>query len=184
MALSCSRRKYSRCDWVICSFTRLWILTAEFEDLEFLAQELRRAVEAVARLDRLEDLLLLLNLQVEVEGYEVGEPARLLDRRGGHDDLLRDRLAEFGRLLEVGDERPHQCLGLDVDLEYLLDGLDAHQEEGLGLDVLDDPEALLALDERLRGAVRQLELLHDRGDAADLVDVLRPGFLSLGAAAA
>ena len=62
----------------------------------------------------------------------------------------------------------------------LLDELDAHEEVRVGLDELEDAEALLALDERLGGAVGELELLHDRGDAADLVEVLGAGVLGLG----
>ena len=78
------------------------------------------------------------------------------------------------------DERAHERLGLHVDLGRLFDELDAHLEVRLVCDVLDDAEALLALDERLGGAVRQLELLHDRDDATDLVEVLGPGVLRLG----
>ena len=109
-------------------------LGAELEDLEFLLQEASRLLESVSRIERLEDLLLLVDLEVEVERHEVGEPARLLDRGGRDQDLVRDRLAELGGVLEVADQGAHERLGLDVDCLGLLDELDAHEEERVGLD--------------------------------------------------
>ena len=78
------------------------------------------------------------------------------------------------------DERAHERLHLDVRLDALLDELDTHEEERLRLHVLDDPEAALSLDERLGGAVGELEFLHDGCDAADLVQVGGARFLRLG----
>ena len=155
-------------------------LRAQLEDLELLAQEGRRLLEALLGLDGLEDGLLLLGLEVEMERDEVGETAGLLDGPGGHEHLLRDRLAQLGGRLEVADQGPHERLGLDVDVRRLLDELDAHLEVRLGLDELDDPEALEPLDERLGRAVGQLELLQDGADAADLVEISDLGLLRLG----
>ena len=76
-------------------------LGAELEDLELLLQEARRRLEAHARVERVEDDLLLVDLEVEVERDEVAETPGLLDRRRRDDDLLRDRLAELGGVLEV-----------------------------------------------------------------------------------
>ena len=56
-------------------------LGAELEDLELLAQEARRPARGAPRARGLEDRLLLLDLQVQMERDEVGETARLLDRR-------------------------------------------------------------------------------------------------------
>ena len=68
IALSCSRKKYSRCDLVICSLTRLWILLPSSRISSSLRRKRAALLEALLRLERLEDLLLLLDLEVEVEG--------------------------------------------------------------------------------------------------------------------
>ncbi len=88
-----------------------------------------------------------------MERDEVGEPTRLLDRRGGHQHFLRDRLAKLRGVLEVGDEIAHERLRLEVRALGLLDHLDAHLQIRVGRQVLDDADALDALDECLRGAV-------------------------------
>jgi hypothetical protein len=133
----------------------------------------------VLGLQGLEDDLLLLDLEIQMEGDEVRETPGLLDGARGHEDFLRDRFAEFGGLLEVGDERPHERLGLGVAGEHLLDDLDPDLDVGVGLEELHDPHAPHALHQRLRGAIGELELLQDVGDAADLVHVLGRRILDL-----
>ena len=55
-------------------------LGAELEDLEFLLQEAGGQLKARTRIERVENLLLLLDAEVEVKRDEVGELARLLHR--------------------------------------------------------------------------------------------------------
>ena len=182
IALSCSRRKYSRWVLVIDSLTRFWILLPSSR----ISSSLRRNPAAFSMRSfgssGLEDRLLLLHLEVQVERDEVGEPARLLDAHRGDEHFLRNGLAELGRLLEVGDQVAHERLGLDVDLGDLRDELDADLEVRVLLDELEDSHALLAFDERLRGAVRQLQLLQHGRHAADLVEVVAHRVLRVGLA--
>ena len=154
-------------------------LAAELEDLQFLTQEARCLLDAGLRVECLEDRLLLLDLQVQVERDEVREPAGLLDAHGRHEHLLRDGLPQLRGLLEVRDEIAHERFRLDVDLRDLGDELDTHFEVRVVLDELQHAHALLAFHERLRGAVRQLQLLQHGRDAPDLVQVLARGILRL-----
>ena len=157
-------------------------LGAEFKDLEFLLQEPRRLLKTVSRIECLEDLLLVVDAQAQVERHEVGEAARLFDGGCRDQDFMRNGLAELSSVLEVSHQGAHERFGLDIDSLGLTDQLDSDEEERVGLQVLKDAEALLALDERLCGAVGELELLHHGRDTADLVDVLGAGVLCLGLA--
>ncbi len=85
-------------------------LGAELEDLELLLQEPRRRLEASPRLERVEDDLLLVDLEVEVKRHEVAQTTGLLDGGGGDDHFLGNRLAELGGVLEVAHERAHERL--------------------------------------------------------------------------
>ena len=76
-------------------------LASKLEDLEFLLEEAGRLLEPLARVDRVEDLLLLGDLHVQMERHEIGEAPRLGECARGDDDLLRDGLAELRRVLEV-----------------------------------------------------------------------------------
>ena len=82
-------------------------------------------------------------------------------------------------MLEITHERAHERLGLDVGAGGLFDELDADFEERVDLDELENAEPLLALHERLGSAIGELELLHDRTQAPNGVDVVRARLLRL-----
>ena len=178
IAFSCWRRKNSRwlrsisplaCEEISCCMVRT-------SSSLVMSSWTRRSRSTGS--SGLEDLLRALDLQVEVGGGEVGEPARLLHVVGDDDDLGRDRLAEVLRLLERGLDVAHQGL----DLERALLGalrlghrLDARLQVGQALVEGDDAGAADALHEHADAAVGQLQHAHDEGGGAHRVDVVGPG---------
>ncbi len=155
---------------------------AHLEDLELPREQPEHLADAVLRVDRLEELGLLVDGRVEVRGDEIGELPRLLDRvderaglarQLGHelDDLLRNvaqahrqRLALDvlrGRLLELRDARLHVRIGARHVLH-------AHADEPL------EDEAVVA------GAV--LQRLEDAGRHADRVEVVLVRIVGRGVA--
>ncbi len=120
----------------------------------------------------LEHLLLLLELERQVRGDRVGEPAALVDPGHRGQDLGRDLLVELHVLVELGEQRPAHCL--DLVRLALLRG----QRHGFGRQVLalvddaDEARTARAFDQHLHGAVGKLQHLQHRRDAADRVQVL------------
>jgi hypothetical protein len=119
---------------------------------------------------RLEDRLLVGDLDGEVRRDRIGELGIVLDLLDHADHLGRDLLVELHVALELGDDRARQRLGLDP-----LAGI-VGQRFRLGLVVVsalaitDDARALGALDQHLDGAVGQLEQLQHARERADLED--------------
>ena len=74
--------------------------------------------EALGGADDLEHLLLLLELERQVRGDRVGQSAGVVDAGERGQDLGRDLLVEFDVLLELGNDRAAQRLGLGT-----LDGI-------------------------------------------------------------
>ena len=138
------------------------------------------AFEALGGADDLEHLLLLLELERQVRGDRVGQSAGVVDAGERGQDLGRNLLVEFDVLLELGNDRAAQRLGLGT-----LDGIRLDRGDLAGevrIRVFDgvDAGALRALDQHLHGAVGQLQHLQDAGDAADFVDVFGSGIILAG----
>ena len=70
------------------------------------------AFEALGGADDLEHLLLLLELERQVRGDRVGQSAGVVDAGERGQDLGRNLLVEFDVLLELGNDRAAQRLGL------------------------------------------------------------------------
>ena len=121
---------------------------------------------------RLEHLLLLLELERQVRGDRVGEPAALVDPGHGGQDLGRDLLVELHILVELREQRPAHRLDL-VGLAFLPGQRHGLRRKVLALvDDADEARAARALDEHLHGTVGELQHLQHRRDAADRVQVL------------
>ncbi len=119
---------------------------------------------------RLQDHLLVGNLDREMRGHRVGELGVVLDLLDDADDLGRHLLVELHIVLELVDDRARERLGLD-----LLAGIvGEHDRVGLeifgAVGVAADLRARGALDQHLDGAVGQLEQLQHARERADLVD--------------
>ena len=119
---------------------------------------------------RLQDHLLVGNLDREMRGDGVGELGIVLDLLDHADDFGRHLLVELHIVLELGDDRARKRLGLDL----LADGVRKHDGVGFvvfgAVGVVLDLGARSALDQHLDGAVGQLEQLQHARERADLED--------------
>jgi hypothetical protein len=155
-------------------------LLLHLEDLDLGLHELVEALEALGRRGRLEQLLLVLQLQVDVGDDRVGQATRLLDRLHAHQHLGRDALVELHVGLEHALHRAHQRRQLDRAL------VGVRQAAHLDREVRDravearDLRAGLALDQHLHRAVGQAQQLDDVADRADREDVLLARVVGLG----
>ena len=68
-------------------------LLLDGQDADLAPEDLEDRLQPVDARERLEDLLRLVELQVEVRGGEVGEAGRVVEARGDEHHLGRDRLA-------------------------------------------------------------------------------------------
>ena len=136
-------------------------------------------LEALARIEDLQHLLLLGELQRHVRGDGVRQAPGVLyaGERGEH--LGRHLLVELHVLLELGDHgaAEHVELALIVSLAI-------RQQLGVGGVVLAalkaiDAGAVHALHQHLHRAIRQLQQLQDRGDRADAVQVVAFGVVDV-----
>ena len=122
---------------------------------------------------RLQDHLLVGNLDREMRGHRVGELGIVLDLLDHADHFRRHLLVQLHIVLELVDDRARKRLGLDL----LAAGV--RQHDGVGLIVLGavgvvlDLGARSALDQHLDGAVGQLEQLQHARERADLEDGTR-----------
>ena len=144
----------------------------DLQDVDFALEDAEQVLEALADVAHLEDLLLLLELQRQVRGDRVGEPAAVVDAGHRRQDFRRNLLVELHVLVELREQRtPHR--------------LDLVRTAGVGrqvgrqrrhvfalVDDTVDARALRAFDQHLHGAVGQLQHLQHRGDAADRVEIL------------
>ncbi|OQA06931.1 MAG: hypothetical protein BWY66_01613 [bacterium ADurb.Bin374] len=154
-------------------------LLFDHHDLELAVEDRGDLFEAGTGLERLEDLLLLLDLELQMSRDDVGKPARLLDVVGDHDYFERDLLVQLHVLLEQADHVPHERLQLDrllvgddhlgrFDLETIVvfrEFVDFHPGR--------------AFDEDLQNPVGQLEKLKNLGDGPRRVQVLDARIIGL-----
>ena len=120
----------------------------------------------------LQDVLLLLDLQRHVRGHGIDQPARLVDavQRGKH--LGGDFLAQLDVLLELAQQAASEDLGLALADIGVVDGLDRGTNVPFLLDEALDLAALLAFDQHLDGAIRQLEQLQHGSDRTHAVQAI------------
>ena len=143
------------------------------QDLDAVREQPRDLVHAGGDVDRLQDLLLLLRLDVHVAGRQIGERRRGIDRLDGGEQVLRHLRQELNRLhglrLEVHEAR--------LDLRPAHGGFGnlqhARDHERPAGQILDDLKALFALADEMIGAVRRREVAHDIGDGAHAMHVDR-----------
>ena len=134
--------------------------------------EVLQLLQALVRRRSLQELLLLGGGDQQVRGQGVGEAVRLVELERGHHSLecqvmghLRVLLEDLHQLLHVlRDLRGERILRVDL----------AYGHRGVAARLLDrqDLSAGQPLDHHLHVLVRQLQVLHDRGDDADAVDLV------------
>ena len=185
IALSCSRRMYSRWVLSISDLTSYWILPLSSRISIWRARNADTSFSRSIDVDGLEQLLALLGRHVGAVGHHVGEQAGLGDVAGGDGGLRRHGRAVGDVLLDLRLDAADQGLDLDARGDVVGQLLDRGLEVRRGAREPADADAALALDDGPDGAVLELHHLGDLGERADLVelggigDVLLLG-LSLG----
>ena len=106
---------------------------ADLEDLLLPRQHPRHELQALGDVDLFQDLLLLLQGQVQVEGDQVGQAAGVLDVDGHHLQLLRQLRGEVDHRLELGVDAAHQPLHRGRFLvAHVVELAHLSHEEGIG----------------------------------------------------
>ncbi len=151
----------------------------DLEDLELARQELQHLAGPGLEVERLEHVLLLGHLELEVRRHEVGQVTGL-----GHAvDQGAGLLGQLGHELDhaLGDvlEVHHQRVELDVGRGRVGHGLDLGRQERLGALERGRLEARHALQDHREVVLGQLDDLEDAGGAPDRVQVA--GLWVLGA---
>ncbi len=142
----------------------------DLQDRDFALHQAEHLLQPLGDGRRLQDHLLVGNLDGEMRGHGVGELGVVLDLLDDADHLGRHLLVELHIVLELVDDRARERLGLDL----LAGGVGEH--DGVGLVVFGtvgvalDLGARGAFDQHLDGAVGQLEQLQHARERADLVD--------------
>ena len=108
-------------------------------------------------------------------GDGVGQAAGLIDAGQRGQDLGRYSFVEFDVLVELGQHRAHQYLGLALIQCRGLQQVDVGGEVVLVVEDFVDRAALCTFDQDLDGAIRQLQHLQDGRQGADAVDVIPIG---------
>ena len=150
-------------------------LVADPQHLDALGEEPRHPVHARAEVDRLEDLLLLLRLDVEVGGRDVGERGGRGDRPHRLEQALRRLRQEPDRLDGQRLEVEEAALDLGEPALRLRDTEDPGDRERRPLEQVEDAEALHALADDVMAAVGRRHVAQDVGDGADAMEAVRAG---------
>ena len=77
----------------------------DLQDVDLAFEQSEQVLEALADVAHLEDLLLLLELERQMRGDRVGEPAAVVDAGHRGQDLGRDLLVELDVLVELREQR-------------------------------------------------------------------------------
>ena len=150
-------------------------LRAELDHLELAGEDLGQAPQPLGHVHGLEQLLLLLGGDAKRPGDQMGEGGGVVEVGDGELELL----GQVGnRLDDLGESALHvagEGLELGGLFEHVRHRLDPRDEVRLLGDVLEDADALRALDQDPQGAVGDLHHPCDGSGHADAVEVIRTG---------
>ena len=140
--------------------------------LDLDVEQVVKALQALVGIGQLEQRLLLGRGHHQMRGEDVGHAVGVVELERRHQPLERQVMRHLGVLLEGREDLAH--VGAQLFGERVVDvvGLDLDVERAVGVDDGDDLAALHALDHHPHVAVGQLEVLDDRGDDADVTDVV------------
>ena len=130
-------------------------------------------LEPLRDVEHLEHSLLLLELDRQVRGDRVGQPAGFVDAVERGQDLRRDLLVELHVLVELREHRAAHRLGLRrVVGRRLSIGVRSQTKCVAGVDDAGDPRTLGALDQHLHGAVGSFSICRMFDMQPMLVDIV------------
>ena len=147
----------------------------DLENFQLRAHVAENLLEPLGRVGRFEQRLLVFELDAEMSDQLVGQERGIVDRRDRGHHLGWNLLVEPRVVVEGRDDRAHQRLDFGAAVADLFDFLGLDLEIFLVGDVAEHTRALLALDQRLDGAVGQAQQLHDDAERADRVQVAGRG---------
>ena len=143
-------------------------------------QDAGDADQPLDRRDDLEEVLLLLDTHDQMRGDGVGELARVVHAHCCNHGVVLQRVGELDVLLELRHDTAHRAFDVGLGLGGSHQHLGDDAVEALVFLPLNGAGAVDPFDQHLDVAVRQLEALHDVGDAAHRVDVVRIRIVSGG----
>ena len=154
---------------------RLADLVGEPEHLQALGEQRRDLVEPRHQLDRLQDLLLLHRLGIEIGRGQIRQRTGRAGRLDGLAQLGRHLRQQVHDLAHLALQHEEARLDLRADLRTGAGRLDdvqaARQQERMALDEFGDAEPLHALADHMMRAVGRRDVAHDVGHRADLVKI-------------
>ncbi len=169
---SFSCRKSCRCALSMRCCTLLTISCSMREHRVLLGESLDQGEEALLRGFHLQERLLLRRVDLQVRGHHVGDLLGVVGLAHHVLRLVGELRVELHVVHELGGHAARQRAAAHERAIGRRQRRGAHEEERLGTLEALDAHALLALDERLDAAVRQLEELQHADARADGHDVV------------
>ena len=139
--------------------------------LDLDLEEVLQLLQALVRGDRLEELLLLGCSDQDVRSEGVGEFVGIVELERRHDAFERQVVRHLGVRLEDLDELLHVLGDFGGQGHSALDIAHDHRHVAVLFLRRDDLSAVEAFDHHLHVLVRKLEVLDDRGDHTDRIDL-------------
>ena len=149
-------------------------LLVDIQDVDFPVKLLEQILEAHLDVREIQNHLLVLQLERQVGGNGVSQPAGVVDAGDGREDLGRDLLVELDVLVKLLHHRTAKRLDFTrfVLFLVLLDRGHGRREMRFRIGNGCHQSALLTFNKHLDSAVGQLEHLQDGGDTAHVEHIL------------
>ncbi len=145
--------------------------------LDLPLQELHEHDQALLRVERFQQVLLLLDSHLKMGRDGVGQSAGFRDADGGDHGLVGQVRAQLDVLFEEGDGLPHLHLDLGCQLRPDVDGFQGRSEVAVRFPNLQHLPPADALHQQLDVPVGELEALDDVHHRADVIDLIRLRFV-------
>ena len=152
----------------------------DFKNFQLRAHVAQNAFEALGRISAFQQRLLVFGLDAEVANELVGQIRGIVDRCDRRRCLWRNLRGDAHIVVQGRVDGTHQRLDLGRVVAGLLHLLDFDLEELVLARIAHDPRTLLALQQRLDGAIRQPQDLNHHTKRPNRVDVVRTGVRDAG----
>ncbi|MNI40862.1 hypothetical protein D3C73_950980 [compost metagenome] len=154
-------------------------LAFEFQHLTLIVEDIQQLLQTFADINRLQDLLLILDLERQMARNDVGQPARLFDIRYGGERFGSDFFGEGDVMLELVQHGAHQGIALLVHILFLRQHTRHHLVILLVVRIVNNFGPFHALHKHTDRAVGKLEHLPHIGDRADPKNIFLSRLLNI-----